>query len=106
MAARTTERLQYARNDAIEQLFFTVSVTTTSVSATTTSTNVTFARTFAILANGLTNPKVIGVNSDTVGVVANVIANATAMSVYVRGGSPTMLTDGTAVISVTLEGGY
>ncbi len=107
MTAQTNpQRLLYGRNDAVEQLFLTFSVTTTSLSGTTTSVNYTFPRAFAVAAAGLANPKVIGTNSDTVGATVNVIANATSMSVYLRGGSPTMLTDGTAVVTVTIEGGY
>ena len=91
------------RNDATDQLYCLVSVTTTSVINTTFTANETFSRAFL---SG-TTPKVMGSNVRGAGVgTANVIATATTMSVYLRNGSPSRYTDGTVVVEVTLEGQY
>lgn len=91
------------RNDATDQLHLLFSVTTTSVVNSTFSANHTFSRAFL---SG-TTPKVMGLNARKVGAGGvSAIANATAMSVYVRGASPSGLADETVVVEVTLEGGY
>jgi len=98
-----TNRVLAWRNDATDQLHCLVSVTTTSVINTTFTANETFDRAFL---SG-TTPKVMGVNVRRAGAgAAAVIANATSMSVYLRGLSPTAYTDGTVVVEVTLEGSY
>lgn len=99
----TTNRILAWRNDATDQLHMLVTVTTTSVVNTVFTTNVTFDRAFL---SG-TQPKVMGTNVRRAGsAAANVIANATAMSVYVRNGSPGTYTDGDVGVEVTIEGGY
>lgn len=99
----TENRLLGWRNDATDQLHLLFSVTTTSVTNSTFSANHTFSRAFL---SG-TTPKVIGSNVRKAGAgIANVAANATTMSVYVRANSPSVLTDETVVVEVTLEGGY
>ncbi len=96
-------RLTGWRNDATDQLYLTFSVATSSVINTTFTTNHTFNRAFL---SG-TTPKVIGINVRKAGAGgATVIANATAMSLYVRGLSPTAYTDETVLATVTIEGGY
>lgn len=100
MAAFGLRQVQTNRNDAWTQIQLSFSLTTTSVSATTVSNSATFDRAFAAA------PTVIGWSSNTAGVSAGFTLNASAMSVYIRGGSPTVLSDGTAVVTVTLEGGY
>jgi hypothetical protein len=105
MALIKTNRLLAYRNDATDQLHLTFSVTTTSVINTTFTENHTFARAF--LDSAATLPKVIGANVRKAGAgAAAVIANATSMSVYLRGLSPTAYTDQTVLVEVTLEGGY
>ncbi len=89
------------RSDATDQLHCLVSVTTSSVINTTFTANETFSR--AWLSG--TTPKVMGTNVQKAGAgAAAVIANATSMSVYLRGLSPSAYTDGTVVVEVTLEG--
>ncbi len=91
------------KNDATQQYQLSFSLTTTSVSATTVSNSHTFDKAFS------QTPKVIGwsvAGVDNAGVAPSFTLNASAMSVYIRGGSPTVLIDGTAVITVTLEGMY
>jgi hypothetical protein len=106
MASFGKYTIQNIKNDAVQQFQLSFSMTTTSVSATIVSNSATFDRAFSA------TPKIIGwsVDSDgsagTVGVVPGFALNATAMSVYIRGGSPTTLGDGTRVVTVTLEGGY
>lgn len=103
MALVDTSRILAWRNDATDQLHLTFSITTTSVINTTFTENHTFARPFL---EG-TTPKVMGCNVQLAGAgAAAVIANATAMSVYLRGLSPTAYTDGSVLVEVTLEGGY
>ncbi len=93
------------RNDARDQLFVLFSVAASSVINTTFTTNHTFNRAFL---SG-TTPMVFGTNIRKAGAgaaTARVVANATAMSLYVTGLSPTPFTDETVIVSVTLEGGY
>lgn len=98
-----TNRILAWRNDATDQLHMLVTVTTTSVVNTTFTTNVTFDRAFL---SG-TSQKVMGTNVRRAGAAgANVIANATTMSVYLRNGSPSTFTDGDVGVEVTLEGQY
>ena len=100
MSAFGLYQVQTDRNTAITQIQLSFSLTTTSVTATISSNSHTFARAFAA------TPKIIGGWCDTAGVSVGYTLNASAMSVYIRGGSPTVLTDGTAVVTVTLEGGF
>lgn len=100
MSAFNVQNIQLLRNDAVSQIQLSFSLTTVSVSATTVSNSHTFSRAFAA------TPRVVGWSSDTAGVAAGFTLNASAMSVYIRGGSPTVLSDGTAVVTVTLEGGF
>lgn len=99
-----TNRVLAWRNDATDQLHLLVTVTTTSVINTTFTANETFDRAFL---SG-TTPKVMGTNVRRAGSGggADVIANATSMSVYLRNGSPSTFTDGDVVVEVTIEGGY
>lgn len=99
----TTNGILAWRNDATDQLHLLVTVTTTSVVNTTFTANVTFDRAFL---SG-TQPKVMGSNVRRAGADgANVISNATSMSVYLRNGSPGTFTDGDVGVEVTIEGGY
>lgn len=98
------------RDDAVNQLFLTFTVATSSIINTTFTANHTFNRAFLASADSnssIPNPRVMGavVAKAGAGGVA-VIANATAMSVYLRGLSPTAYTDETVTVYVTLEGGY
>jgi len=105
MALIKESRLLGYRNDATDQLYLTFSITTTSVINTTFTENHTFNRAFLDSASSL--PKVIGTNVRRAGAgSAAVIANATSMSIYLRGLSPTAYTDSTVLVEVTLEGGY
>lgn len=91
------------RNDATDQLHCLVTVTTTSVVNTTFTANETFSR--AWLSG--TDQKVMGSNVRRAGAQgAAVISDATSMSVYLRNGSPSVYTDGTVVVEVTIEGQY
>lgn len=89
------------RNDARDQLYLTFTVATSSIINTTFTANHTFSRAFTAA------PMVFGavVQKAGGGGVA-VIANATSMSVYLRGLSPTAYTDETVTLTVTVEGGY
>ena len=93
------------RNDARDQLYVTFSVAASSVINTTFTTNHTFGRAFL---SG-TTPMVLGSNvrkAGAGGATVRTVANATAMSLYVTGLSPTPFTDETVLVTVTLEGGY
>lgn len=89
------------RNDARDQLYLTFTVATSSIINTTFTANHTFSRAF------LAAPMVFGSVVQKAGASsASVIANATSMSVYLRGLSPTAYTDEVVTVNVTLEGGY
>lgn len=98
-----TNRILAWRNDATDQLHLLATVTTTSVVNTTFTTSFSFDRAFLTS----TDVKVMGSNVRRAGAgAANVIANTTAMSVYLRNGSPSTYTDGDVGVEVTVEGMY
>jgi len=106
----TENRLLGWRDDAVDQLFLTFSVATSSVINTTFTANHTFSKAFLPQSesnSSIPNPKVMGAVAAKAGAggVA-VIANATSMSVYLRWLSPTAYTDENVTVYVTLEGGY
>ncbi len=95
------QRILGYRNDACDQLHLLFTVPTSSLINTTFTVNHTFSR--AWLSG--TTPKIMGSNARKAGGGAvAVIANATSMSVYLRGLSPTAYTDENVIVDVTLEG--
>lgn len=106
----TENRLLGCRDDAVDQLFLTFTIPTSSIINTTFTANHTFSRAFLSSADSgssIPNPKLIGAVVSKAGAGgAAVIANATSMSVYLRGLSPTAYTDENVTVYVTLEGGY
>lgn len=93
-----TKRLQAHRNTGIDQIQVKLGVTTTSVNSTTFSASGTFDRAFEAA------PLVIGSNVEGGPVPVRVAVTTTGITVYLRGGSPTTLSDGTTYVTVTLEG--
>lgn len=76
----------------------TISITTTSIVNTTFSTYAAFARAYSAA------PNVLGVNSDKPGAPVNATVTTAGITLYIRGTSPTTLTDGTAVVTASIEG--
>lgn len=93
-----TRRIQGWRGNGMDQIHVALTVTTTSVINTTFSQTGTFQRAFEVA------PLVMGLNTDRPGVQANARVTATGIQVYIRSNSPSIIADGSVVVTATLEG--
>lgn len=84
-------------NEVVEQIC-KIDVTTTSVANTVPCAVLTFNRAYTAA------PSVTGINAPRASTVANAIATATAICVWVRGLSDAVLADGTLQVTATVQG--
>lgn len=82
----------------IVRLIVKLDLTAVSTANTVVSGATTFNRAFSAA------PTVIGTNAPAASTISNAITTATAISIYVRGLSDALMTDGTLQVTATVEG--
>jgi hypothetical protein len=97
MASSQTYSIE-GKDSEVVRLIVKLDLTAVSTANTIVSGATAFNRAFAAA------PAVIGTNSPYAGSISNAIATTTAVSIYVRGLSDAKLTDGSLIVTATLEG--